>query len=82
MPAAATILLFTLWNFGLMFQFVTHMFPQAGEVSWRAVAYNQVAVVPSEGARLLKDVLTRWAKFKPTVEPSHQRNSLVVAPHS
>jgi hypothetical protein len=82
MPAAATILLFTLWNFGLMFQFVTHMFPQAGEVSWRAVAYNQVAVVPSEGARLLKDVLTRWAKFKPTVEPSQQRNSLVVAPHS
>ena len=48
-PASLTALL-VLWNLGLIFQWGTHLIPARGPISWREVAYNQVAVVPAEAA--------------------------------
>jgi hypothetical protein len=55
--AAATAMLI-LWNLGLMFQWGLHWIPERGPVSWRAAAYNQVAVVPEEAGAMLKAYLT------------------------
>jgi hypothetical protein len=44
-PAAALALL-VLWNLGMVFQWGTHLIPARGAISWRQMAYNQVAVVP------------------------------------
>jgi len=46
--------LLILWNWGVIYQFSAHLFPQSGEVSWPQVAYNQVAVVPGQVAELVK----------------------------
>jgi hypothetical protein len=44
-PLAALALL-VLWNLGMVFQWGTHLIPARGPISWRQMAYNQVAVVP------------------------------------
>jgi hypothetical protein len=49
--AVTLLLLFVLWNFGLIFQWGTHLIPARGPIDFRAAAYNQVAVVPSQAAR-------------------------------
>ena len=54
---AATGLLIV-WNFGLMYQFGTHLFPQDGEVSWKSVAYNQVVVLPTVASQWLERAIT------------------------
>ena len=38
---------FIIWNLGFIFQWGTHLVPARGPISWRQMAYNQVAVVPS-----------------------------------
>jgi hypothetical protein len=58
LPVAAVLSFFVFWNFGLMFQFAAHLFPQTGDVSWTQVAYNQFAVVPVQAGRLLKGVVS------------------------
>ena len=49
---------FIIWNMGLIFQWGTHLIPARGPISWREVAYNQVAVVPVRVGRTLKSYLT------------------------
>jgi hypothetical protein len=46
------------WNFGLIFQWGTHLIPARGPISWREASYNQVAVVPVRLGRTLTAYLT------------------------
>jgi hypothetical protein len=55
--SAATALLVVL-NFGLIFQWGTHLIPSRGPISWRTAAYNQVAIVPAMAGGILKSYLT------------------------
>jgi hypothetical protein len=41
------------WNLGFIFQWGIHLVPARGPISWKQMAYNQVAVVP---VRALSDV--------------------------
>lgn len=56
--AASLTAIFAVWNAGLMFQWGTHLISSRGPISWRAAAYNQVAVVPGEAAGVAKAYLT------------------------
>jgi hypothetical protein len=69
---AATIVLI-LWNFGLIFQWGTHLIPARGPVSWREAAYNQVTVVPVQIAGTLKRYLTRRGQLMNTIEQKDVR---------
>ena len=64
---AATILLI-LWNFGLIFQWGTHLIPARGPISWRQAAYNQVAVVPVQIAGTLKRYVTHRGQLMRNIE--------------
>jgi hypothetical protein len=44
--SGAAILLLVMWNLGFIFQWGTHMVPARGGISWRAMAHNQIVVVP------------------------------------
>jgi Dolichyl-phosphate-mannose-protein mannosyltransferase len=46
------------WNFGLIYQWGTHLIPARGPISWRETSYNQVAVVPVRVGRTLKAYFT------------------------
>ena len=65
--ALATAVL-VLWNFGLMFQWGTHLIEARGPISWREAAYNQVAVVPGEAARSLKNYLVHRGRMMQRIE--------------
>ncbi len=54
LSAIAVMGLLILWNFGAIYQFSAHLFPQEGKVSWSQVAYNQVVVVPGQVGQLIK----------------------------
>lgn len=64
--SACTVLaLLVLWNLGLVFQWGTHLVPARGQISWRNVAYNQVAVVPFQATgQLRRYFLHRSAMMK------------------
>jgi len=49
-------MLLIVWNFGLIYQWSTHMVPTPGEVYWGEVVYNQFRVVPG---RALHDAATK-----------------------
>jgi len=51
--AASVTALLMVWNLGFIFQWGTHLVPARGAISWKQMAYNQVAVVP---ARAVTDV--------------------------
>jgi len=55
--AWAGLAVFLLWNFGLIFQWGTHLIPARGPISWKEMAYNQVAVVPAKLSQNLKNYL-------------------------
>lgn len=57
--ASALTAILIAWNFGLMFQWGTHLIPARGSISWRDAAYNQVAVVPREALSTFSRYLTR-----------------------
>ena len=69
---AATIVLI-LWNFGLIFQWGTHLLPTRGPISWREAAYNQVTVVPVQMAGTLKRYLTRRGQLMDNIEQQDVR---------
>jgi hypothetical protein len=69
---AATIML-VLWNFGLIFQWGTHLIPARGPISWRQAAYNQVAVVPVQIGETLKRYLTRRGQLLDNIEEKDVR---------
>jgi len=66
--AWSVIALFVLWNMGLIFQWGTHLIPARGPVSWREVAYNQVAVVPEQSMRTVKAYLIRRGRLMEHLE--------------
>ena len=55
--ATASIVLayFILWNFGLMFQWGSHLIPARGPVSLSEMVYNQFFVVPGQFSARLKE---------------------------
>ena len=55
-PRPRTALLIV-WNLGLVFQWGMHLIPARGPISWREAAYNQVAVVPVEATRTLRNAI-------------------------
>jgi hypothetical protein len=67
--AAATLTaLFAVWNLGMIYQWGTHLIPARGAISWREAAYNQVAVVPVEATKTVKNYLTRRGKLMQRIE--------------
>jgi hypothetical protein len=56
------------WNLGLVYQWGTHLIPARGPISWRAAAYNQVAVVPEQAVSTMKSYLTRRGKLMDRIE--------------
>jgi hypothetical protein len=62
-----------LWNFGLIFQWGTHLIPARGPISWRQAAYNQVAVVPVQIGETLKRYLTRRGQLLDNIEEKDVR---------
>src|SRR5882672_8112535 len=59
---------FVFWNLGLMFQWGSHLIPARGAVSWGAVAYNQVFVVPSQISGQLHDYFFRRKEMMRQIE--------------
>lgn len=66
--AAGVTGLLVMWNLGLIYQWGTHLIPARGPISWREAAYNQVAVVPVEAGRTLKNYLTRRGRLMQHIE--------------
>jgi Dolichyl-phosphate-mannose-protein mannosyltransferase len=71
--AQAAIIVLILWNFGLIFQWGTHLLPTRGPISWREAAYNQVTVVPVQMAGTLKRYLTRRGQLMDNIEQQDVR---------
>ncbi|HTR47776.1 MAG TPA: glycosyltransferase family 39 protein [Verrucomicrobiae bacterium] len=57
-----------LWNLGLIFQWGMHLIPDRGPISFRAAAYNQVAVVPAEAERSLSSYLLHRRELMDRIE--------------
>lgn len=66
--AATATAILILWNLGLIFQWGLHWIPERGPISWRAAAYNQLAVVPKEAASNLKTYLTSRSALMNRIE--------------
>ena len=60
-PAVVATAFLIFWNFGLMYQFGAHLFPQDSGVSWKDIAYNQVFVLPSRAEQSVKQLVERKA---------------------
>jgi Dolichyl-phosphate-mannose-protein mannosyltransferase len=56
------------WNLGLIFQWGMHLIPARGPISWREVAYNQVAVVPWQATRTIENYLMRRKQLMGHIE--------------
>ena len=66
--AQAVTILLILWNFGLIFQWGTHLIPARGPISFREAAHNQVTVVPVQMAGTLKRYLTHRGQLMGNIE--------------
>jgi len=66
--ACVFIGLLIVWNVGFVFQWGTHMIPVRGPISWREMAYNQVAVVPGRLTDTLKTYLVRRKALMERIE--------------
>jgi hypothetical protein len=66
--AQAVTILLILWNFGLIFQWGTHVIPARGPISFREAAHNQVTVVPVQMAGTLKRYLTHRGQLMGNIE--------------
>ena len=71
--AQAVTIILILWNFGLIFQWGTHLIPARGPISWREAAYNQVTVVPVQMAGTLKRYFTRRGQLMGNIEQEDVR---------
>ena len=56
------------WNLGLMFQWGMHLIPDRGPISWRDAAYNQVVVVPKQGAHSLRTYFLARSRMMERIE--------------
>lgn len=68
---AALLLLFVLWNVGLIFQWGAHLIPSRGPISFSEVAHNQVFVVPRQ---LSADLRRYFSKRKGLMQQIEQRD--------
>jgi len=59
-----------IWNLGLIYQWGTHLISPRGPISWRDAAYNQIAIVPVQGARSLRSYLTKRDEMMDRIEQS------------
>jgi hypothetical protein len=75
--ATCTTLFLIFWNLGLIFQWGMHLIPARGAISFREAAYNQVAVVPPEAARTVKNYFLRRHQLMNHIEEEdiHQLKS-------
>jgi len=55
----SVLMLFVVWNLGLIFQWGSHLVPARGPVSWSQVAHNQFGAVPRQIASHLESYLFR-----------------------
>jgi hypothetical protein len=60
--------LFILWNFAFIFQWGMHLIPVRGAISWKQMAYNQVAVVPGRVLAQAKCYLTNRRTLMEQIE--------------
>jgi hypothetical protein len=65
-PVATAALV--LWNLGLIYQWGTHLIPARGPISFREAAYNQIAVVPEQAGRSLRNYFTRRKNMMNRIE--------------
>ncbi|MFZ0431929.1 MAG: glycosyltransferase family 39 protein, partial [Candidatus Acidiferrales bacterium] len=75
--ANSATLFLILWNLGLIFQWGVHLIPARGPISFREAAYNQVAVVPPEAVRTVKNYFLRRHQLMNHIEEEdvHQLKS-------
>jgi hypothetical protein len=66
--AGSAMAVLVIWNLGLIFQWGLHLIPERGPISWRAAAYNQVAVVPKQATDALRGYLTRRKEMMDRIE--------------
>jgi hypothetical protein len=71
--AQGVTIVLILWNFGLIFQWGTHLIPARGPISWRQAAYNQATVVPVQMAGTLKRYLTHRGQLLGNIEEQDVR---------
>lgn len=64
----AALALFALWNFGLIFQWGSHLIPARGPVSWSEVGHNQFFVVPRQLSSELRAYLFHRKELMHTIE--------------
>lgn len=56
---SSVLVLFMVWNLGLIFQWGAHLIPARGPVSWRLVVHNQFHSVPRQLSTQLQSYLFR-----------------------
>ena len=66
--ASAFLLLFVLWNAGLIYQWGTHLIPARGPVSFREVAHNQFLLVPRQLSSQLRAYFFRRSDLMRQIE--------------
>src|SRR5207253_202671 len=69
--ATALLLLFVLWNAGLIFQWGAHLIPPRGPISFSEVAHNQIFVVPRQ---ISADLRRYFFKRKDLMQRIEQRD--------
>lgn len=57
-----------LWNLAFIFQWGTGLIPHRGPISWKRMAYNQVAVVPRQLGNSLKTYFTHRSEMMQHIE--------------
>ena len=74
---ATAIGVLILWNLAFIFQWGTGLVPHRGPISWKQMAYNQVAVVPAKLGSDLKAYFTHRGGMMQSIEMDdvrHMRN--------
>jgi hypothetical protein len=66
--ASAVLLCFILWNFGLMFQWGSHLVPARGPISFREMVHNQFFVVPRQISAHLESYLFKRRAMMQQIE--------------
>jgi hypothetical protein len=66
--SSAILACFVLWNFGLIYQWGTHLIPARGPISFSEAAYNQVYVVPQQLGSHLKSYFFRRSDLMRQIE--------------
>jgi hypothetical protein len=66
--AGPVLALLVVWNAGFIFQWGTHMVPARGEISWGAMARNQVVDVPVRMTHSLETYFTRRGEMMQHIE--------------